>query len=183
MKLYKNVCVRNLNNILKNGILPISATGNNDWADGKRANNSLEVIYLFDPITDANVFPNYGFVLLEVEVEAEENQMAANDSNISKYIEYITNEVSPSEIKNVYIPKFLKDYIEIPEEAFKKVTWVEIDADYYKNQNYKEKVKVDEEALTQFAKTTNLYTNRDNYFRGITKEHEMLDLYNVKYKL
>lgn len=50
MKLYKNVDIIDLNNILKDGILPISKTGNDNWSENKRSNNSKDVVYLFSEI-------------------------------------------------------------------------------------------------------------------------------------
>lgn len=35
MKLFKNVGIEDLESILKNGILPISETGNDNWEEGK----------------------------------------------------------------------------------------------------------------------------------------------------
>lgn len=55
MKLYKNVDILDLNNILKNGILPISKTGNDNWSENKRSNNSKDVVYLFEALTKAIV--------------------------------------------------------------------------------------------------------------------------------
>ena len=39
--------------------------GNDNWADGKRANNDTSVVYLFKPLGEVNSFPKYGVALLE----------------------------------------------------------------------------------------------------------------------
>lgn len=101
MKLYKNVSSEDLEKILKEGILPISKTGNDNWEGNRRANNSTEVVYLFNPTTDVTSFTQYGDVVLEVEVEAYRNEIAPNDSNRGQYEEYIVAEVKPEEIVGV----------------------------------------------------------------------------------
>ena len=101
MKLYKNVSSEDLEKILKEGILPISKTGNDNWEGNRRANNSTEVVYLFNPTTDVTSFTQYGDVVLEVEVEAYKNEIAPNDSNRGQYEEYIVAEVKPEEIVGV----------------------------------------------------------------------------------
>lgn len=98
MKLYKNVSSEDLEKILKEGILPISKTGNDNWEGNRRANNSTEVVYLFNPTTDVTSFTQYGDVVLEVEVEAYRNEIAPNDSNRGQYEEYIVTEVKPEQI-------------------------------------------------------------------------------------
>ena len=99
MKLYKVVSSEDLDNILKDGILPISKTGNDNWEDDRRANNSIDVVYLFNPLTEQKNFRQYGDVLLEVETTAYRNEVAPNDANRNKYEEYITYEVKPEEIQ------------------------------------------------------------------------------------
>lgn len=101
MKLYKNVSSEDLEKILKEGILPISKTGNDNWEGNRRANNSTEVVYLFNPTTDITSFTQYGDVVLEVEVEAYRNEIAPNDSNRGQYEEYIVAEVKPEQIIGV----------------------------------------------------------------------------------
>ena len=49
MKLFKNVGLQELKDILNYGILPISITGNDNWEENYRSNNSREVVYLFKP--------------------------------------------------------------------------------------------------------------------------------------
>lgn len=101
MKLYKNVSSEDLEKILKEGILPISKTGNDNWEGNRRANNSTEVVYLFNPTSEVKSFTQYGNVVLEVEVEAYRNEIAPNDSNRGQYEEYIVAEVKPEEIVGV----------------------------------------------------------------------------------
>lgn len=100
-KLYKVVAKEDLEKILKEGILPISKTGNNNWEGNRRADNSKEVVYLFNPLRDQLNFTQYGDVILEVETTAYKNEIAPNDVNIGKYEEFITYEVKPEEIKGV----------------------------------------------------------------------------------
>jgi hypothetical protein len=101
MKLYKNVSSEDLDKILKEGILPISKTGNDNWEGNRRANNSTEVVYLFNPTSEVKSFTQYGDVVLEVEVEAYRNEIAPNDSNRGQYEEYIVAEVKPEQIVGV----------------------------------------------------------------------------------
>lgn len=101
LKLYKIVDKEDLDKILKEGILPISKTGNNNWDCGRRADNSTEVVYLFKPLTEQLNFTQYGNVLLEVETTAYRNEILPGDRNRGKYEEFITYEVKPEEIKGV----------------------------------------------------------------------------------
>ena len=91
---------------MKEGILPISKTGNNNWEGNRRADNSTEVVYLFNPLTEQLNFTQYGDVILEVETTAYKNEIAPKDVNAGKYEEFITFEVKPEEIKGV---KYLND--------------------------------------------------------------------------
>ena len=101
LKLYKVVDKEDLEKILKEGILPISKTGNNNWEGNRRADNSTEVVYLFKPLTDQLNFTQYGDVLLEVETTAYRNEILPGDRNRGKYEEFIAYEVKPEEIKGV----------------------------------------------------------------------------------
>lgn len=106
LKLYKIVAKEDLEKILKEGILPISKTGNDNWEGNRRADNSTEVVYLFKPLTDQLNFSQYGDVLLEVETTAYKNEILPGDRNRGKYEEFITYGVKPEEIKGV---KYLND--------------------------------------------------------------------------
>ncbi len=101
LKLYKIVDKEDLDKILKEGILPISKTGNDNWEGNRRADNSKEVVYLFNPLTDQLNFTQYGDVLLEVETTAYKNEILPGDRNRGKYEEFIAFEVKPEEIKGV----------------------------------------------------------------------------------
>lgn len=101
LKLYKIVAKEDLEKILKEGILPISKTGNDNWEGNRRADNSTEVVYLFKPLTDQLNFTQYGDVLLEVETTAYRNEILPGDRNRGKCEEFITFEVKPEEIKGV----------------------------------------------------------------------------------
>ena len=87
LKLYKVVDKEDLEKILKEGILPISKTGNNNWEGNRRA--------------DKLNFTQYGDVLLEVETTAYRNEILPGDRNRGKYEEFIAYEVKPEEIKGV----------------------------------------------------------------------------------
>lgn len=181
MKLYKNVGIEDLNSIMKMGILPISITKNNNWEEGKRANNSIDVVYLFSQNEEQkkvqNSFVHYGFVLLEVEVEnAIKNEMLKSDGNIKKYTEYIISEVKPSEIKKIYIPEILKNRVKrfINDSFSHKVVYVKMEADEYENGAF---VPASNDVLEQFAKTFELTCS----FRGLKLSGAVLDLYNIKY--
>ena len=46
MLLYKNVDICDLKSIIENGILSMDECGNNNWDEGKRAENDTSVVYL-----------------------------------------------------------------------------------------------------------------------------------------
>ena len=99
MKLFKNVGLQELKDILKNGILPISVTGNDNWEENNRSNNSKDVVYLFSPKTELNTFMQYGLVLLEVETEnAIKNEFMKNDVNKDCYDEFIKDKIEPNDV-------------------------------------------------------------------------------------
>lgn len=131
MKLFKNVGLQELKEILKNGILPISITKNDNWEENYRSNNSREVVYLFSPKTELNTFMQYGLVLLEVETEnAVKTEFMPNDHNDEFYDEYIKKEIKPEEIKKIYIPKIFRKQIEKTDflkGIENQVTWVDLE--------------------------------------------------------
>lgn len=177
MILYKNVDICDLESIAKNGILSIDECGNNNWNEGKRAENDTSVVYLFSPIGKQNSFSNYGVALLEVQCEAKENKIDKTDTHVDDYMEYITKKVEPSEIKRVIIPKIFKDYISVPQNV--GITWCELKAEYYGNNGLEE---CSNKILEQFAKTAPLMSSEwFNFFRGITEKRTMIDLYNIEY--
>ena len=75
MILYKNVDICDLESIMEKGILSLDACGNNNWDDGKRGENSTSVVYLFQPLTKENSFPEYGAALLEIDCSADRSEM------------------------------------------------------------------------------------------------------------
>ena len=182
MILYKNVDIKDLESILSKGILSLNVSGNNNWDDGKRADNSCDVVYLFRPLTEQNSFCNYGAVLLQIDIpdnEVKENQLLENDRYNGKYIEYITDEVSVQYIKIIYIPKIFKERIDLPENILSKITWCGMKANYY-GDSVRENCP--DEVLKQFAKTAEIMDASEfNFFRGITDRRTMIDLYDIQY--
>lgn len=177
MILYKNVDICDLESIAKNGILSIDECGNNNWDEGKRAENDTSVVYLFSPIGKQNSFPNYGAALLEIQCEAKENKIGKTDTHVDDYIEYITKRVEPLEIKRVIIPKIFKEYISVPQNV--GITWCELKAECYGNNGLEE---CSNKILEQFAKTAPLMNSTEfNFFRGTTEKRTMIDLYNIEY--
>ena len=182
MILYKNVDIKDLESILSKGILSLNVSGNNNWDDGKRADNSCDVVYLFRPLTEENSFCNYGVALLEIDIpddKIKENQLLENDRYNGKYIEYITDEVSVQYIKTIYIPKIFKERIDLPENILSKITWCGMKANYY-GDSVRENCP--DEVLKQFAKTAEIMdVSEFNFFRGVTDRRTMIDLYDIQY--
>lgn len=177
MVLYKNVDICDLDSISRNGILSMDECGNDNWENGRRADNDTSVVYLFDPIGQRNSFPDYGAALLEVDCDAKENPMRNNDAHKNDYREYIISKVLPAQIKRIIIPKIFKTHIEIPEEL--NITWCDIEADYYGDSGWE---KCTESIWKQFVKTAPLMNcTWFNYFRGVTERNAMIDLNNIRY--
>lgn len=156
---------------------------NNNWEEGKRSDNDTSVVYLFKPITEFNTYPNYGIALLEVECDATENKMAENDVHKDDYVEYITKEVKPDQIRKIIVPEIFKDRITLSESI--NVTWCNIYADECVEYDHEKDCtiyeKISEDRLKVFADTTPLNTTEFHYFRGVDEKRHMIDLYNVKY--
>ena len=182
MILYKNVDIKDLESILTKGILSLNVSGNNNWDDGKRADNSCDVVYLFRPLTEENSFCNYGVALLEIDIpddKIKENQLLENDRYNGKYVEYITDEVSVQYIKAIYIPELFKNRIDLPENILSKITWCGMKANYY-GDSVRENCP--DEVLKQFAKTAEIMDASEfNFFRGVTEKREIIDLYDIQY--
>lgn len=186
MKLFKNVPLRDLENILKLGILAISETGNNNWEEGKRANNSTNQVYLFSPISKFNSFPkSYGVALLEVDSEAVKNEIDKNDYHSNDYIEYVSNNVDVNKITNIYIPKIFESRVKsmLPEEIFEKIKFVKMKATHYDDR------ELTQEELNNFGETANIEDDF-NYFRGkkiemglFAPKTIMFDIYNIEYEI
>lgn len=146
MKLFKNVGLQELKDILKNGILPISVTGNDNWEENYRSNNSREVVYLFKPKGKLNTFMQYGLVLLEVETEnVVKNEFMENDINKDFYDEYVKNEIKPEEIKSIYIPKIFRKQIEktnFLKGIENQIIWVDLKESPEELKDYEDTVNV-----------------------------------------
>ena len=182
MILYKNVDIKDLESILTKGILSLNVSGNNNWDDGKRADNSCDVVYLFRPLTEENSFCNYGVALLEIDIpddKIKENQLLENDRYNGKYVEYIADKVEVDCIKSIYIPKLFKNRIALPIEIMSRITWCGIKANHYGDDG-KENCPV--EVFEQFAKTAEIMdASSFNFFRGVSEKREMIDLYDIQY--
>lgn len=191
MILYHNADYKDLPSILKNGILPMSETGNNRWNNKKRADNSQNVVYLFNPISKQNSFFQYGICLIEVDTDATEKTLDENDYNHGKYTEYVAESVPVNQIKAVYIPNIFMERIssELDSEILAKITWCDLYAEevdeYIETgfcKGYLTYKKVSDERLSIFAKTAELKVDGFNYFRGVDETNHMIDLYNIIYK-
>ena len=182
MILYKNVDIKDLESILSKGILSLNVSGNNNWDDGKRADNSCDVVYLFRPLTEENSFCNYGVALLEIDIpddKIKENQLLENDIYNGKYVEYITDKVEVDCIKSTYIPKLFKNRIALPIEIMSRIAWCGIKANHYGDDG-KENCPV--EVFEQFAKTAEVMdASSFNFFRGVSEKREIIDLYDIQY--
>lgn len=177
MILYKNVDICDMKSIMEKGILSLDACGNNNWDDGKRGENSTSVVYLFQPLTKENSFPEYGAALLEIDCSADRSEMPDFDVHKGKYEEYITEQVLPSQIRRIFIPKIFKPYIEAPTNL--DICWCQMEADYYGDGGLE---KCSSEILEQFARTAPFMSAKAfNFFRGMNKDRTMIDLYNIIY--
>lgn len=180
MKLYKNVPIEDLENILKNGILPISVTNNDNWESGKRADNPIDLVYLFNSLSKQTTFTHYGVALLEIEIPSNkiiETVIRDGDSNKGLYKEYIATKVESEYISTIFLPKILKKRIKplLTKEILKKVYWCKVT---FKNH-------ISDEMLSKYVNTANLFISRDNYLRGISDDNTFIDLemnYIIKYK-
>lgn len=171
-----------LESILSKGILSLNESGNNNWDDGKRANNSSNVVYLFKPLKKQNSFCQYGAALVEVCVPDEnvkENALSDNDVNKGKYVEYVMEKVNAELISAIYIPVIFKSALDLSKETESRITWCGMKANYYGNGG-REECPV--EVLEQFAKTAEIMDSGEfNFFRGKNEKREMIDLYDVRY--
>lgn len=181
MKLYKNVDLCDLDSILEKGLLSANAAKNYNWDNGKRSNNSYDVVYLFSPLGKVNSFPKYGVVLLEVDVDAAENEILPYDSHYGDYTEYVCDYIAPEQIKAVYIPRIFRERISNDFLSSDKIKWVEIEAYCYSEESHG-KVLATPDILDVFASTAYIEaSNEFNYFRGERPDRTMIDLYDVKY--
>lgn len=177
MKLYKNVDILDLENIMREGILPISKTGNNNWGDGNRSNNPKDMVYLFKALNQGDSFTHYGLGLLEIDIDdAVLSEIDDFDINKGQYIEYIASEVPVNNIKGIYIPKIFEEPIMAKYEVdFSEINvkFVDVEFSVYSSE-LDEYVLADDEDKSIFIDTANLSTSDFNYLRGI-KNNRMLD--------
>lgn len=182
MILYKNVDIKDLESILSKGILSLNESGNNNWDEGKRADNSCDVVYLFKPLTEQNSFCNYGIALLEIDIPdnlVRESKLLKNDEYNGRYVEYVVDRVSVQDIAAIYIPKLFKERINLPENIISQITWCGMSANYYGDGD---KESCPDSILEQFAKTAEIMDASEfNFFRGMTEKRNMIDLYDVQY--
>lgn len=202
--LYKNVDIKDLEAILNNGILPISATGNDNWDGGHRADNSKDVVYLFKPLEVKSAY-NYGIVLLEIDenIGESENELEENDVNKGKYIEYIAPSVSKNHIKNIYIPAFVQDLVKnyVPEYIYNMITFVDVAAYVSTEANgdlvvigekfdcncnlvkceYHYKLCNDLDLREIIKNGFEISTYNCNYFRGFRNNRTVIDFYKLDF--
>ena len=201
---YKNVDICDLPSILSKGILSLNKSGNDNWINGKRVNNSRDVVYLFRPTGYENSFVQYGVALLEVEVDGVENEMMDTDVNRGKYIEYICDCVPPENIKAVYIPKIFKDKISYRNS---KIKWVDMEAKVFSSElfsanmdkygtkgflglielpdDFDDKLNYENcsnELLKLFANTALIEDSSEfNYFTGLLPNRDAFELEYIHY--
>ena len=177
MKLYKNVDIKDLESILKKGLISLDESGNDNWDEGKRANNPTDKVYLFRPKNVGDSFPKYGAALIECEAVASHNEISENDKHYGEYEEYIAEYVSPDHILNIYVPDGFMPLV--PDNIKEKVTPCKMTAMTYEGWNY---VEASKETLTQFYETAPAYSAHEfNFFRGENSDRTMIDLYEIKY--
>lgn len=198
MILFHNTDISNLNSILERGLLPANKCGVNNWDEKCRAKNSRDVVYLSEPIGKQNSFTNYGIALLVVRVKPTEissSKPAENDFGRGKYYEYTISEVSPDNILHIYIPELFHSRISgLSDKVLEKVIWCNMTAQIFDHCEETGKFVIrdvpkmmpvyrnaTEAELKQFAKTAELNVSGYNYFRGITTENTMIDLYDIVY--
>ena len=191
MKLYKNVDIVDLKKIMEKGLLSLNESGNNNWYNDNRDNNSKDVVYMFVPTTESNSFVNYGSALLEIEMSEEEvkkNEMNEYDYNYGKYDEYVAERVPAEKIVKVYVPEVLKkrlvEFYEVSEDILEMITWCGIEASIFVDKiegvDVYEKVSV--ETMQRFADTANILSSEEyNFFRGVDEKRKMIDLKNIRY--
>ena len=182
MRLYKNVDIKDLESILKKGILSMEESGNDNWEDGYRSDNAKDVVYLFKPTGEQNSFCQYGAALIEVEVDsAKQNKMSDRDANEGKYEEYVIDRVEPEQIVAVYIPEIFKSKADLKEGTREKVSWCGFAADGYTDRGFG---PCSDEMLRRFAETARINdSGLYNYFRGEHEDRSVMDLYNTVYKI
>ena len=111
---YSNCDIKDLNEILVEGLLPISITNNNGWENDNRADNSCDKVYMFQPKTSLNSFIEYGMARLTIEStgKLEISELEEFDHHEDLYVEIVADKISAKDIVAVTLPKFLKNRIE-----------------------------------------------------------------------
>lgn len=192
---YKNVDICDLESIVEKGILSLNASENNNWDDGRRADNSKDVVYLFKPAL-LNCLKMYGLALLEIDpaTEAQKNDFCKNDHNQGNYEEFTVDYVSPESIVNIYLPDFLKSRIEpgLSQKVLEKVRWIPFKAYKYsptdepKSIQYKGNyyVECNEYEYSLMLKDTCKLNSCDfNYFRGFDNNELICDYSILFYEI
>ena len=133
---YKNVDIADIENILEKGVLSMDESGNDNWDEGRRADNATDVVYLFKP-KKRNCLNMYGLLLLEISenIDAVKVEFSVGDNNAQNYDEYVVDRVSPGEILHIYAPRFLRNRMLncFSADAAKRITWVEFKAYRYES--------------------------------------------------
>ncbi len=182
MLLFKNVDIKDLDSILKNGVLSASKSNNHNWDADKRADNSEEVVYLFKPTTAKNSYTQYGLALLEIEVDENDvkvNKLTECDHN--DYVEYVAKEIRPAQIKTIFVPEIAvhSNNYEVSDFVKNQITLVAIEGtvrhSVVENEwinTYKSVVEnideVSESQLIEWFKNTLVNSDSFNFFRGVT---------------
>lgn len=181
MRLYKNVDLCDLEQILNQGVLSLDSCRNDNWENGHRANNRTDKVYLFSPVSFENSFCNYGIVLIEVDVDdACVSEISEHDAYYGRYEEYICDYVAPDRIVAAYIPTIFKDKINLVND---KIKYVKISAEWYNEDAVPMKQECcSDDVLERFSETAEYEcSNEINFFRGVTVKNHMIDLYNIHY--
>ena len=184
MKLFKNVDVKDLESIMTRGLLSANAANNHNWDGSNRADNSLDLVYLFSPKTSANSMTHYGTALVEVETAAEPHKIREMDVNRGLYDEFTAPTVKPDEIKAVYLPEILRTLCEaeLTPEIIDRVTWVEISAQDWRDEDldYRDMTT---ESLREWAASVQYIDTGYFYLRGLHADKSVWDVKNVTYKI
>lgn len=200
MILFHNTDISNLNSILERGLLPANKCGVNNWDEKRRAKNSRDIVYLSEPTRTQNSFTNFGIALISVRVTLDEispSKLAENDFGRGKYYEYTVASISPDKILHIFIPKLFRNRISgLSDKVLAKVIWCNMSAQVFDHCEETGEIgdfgipktrsiyrNATETELKQFGETAELSVCGFNYFRGISPENTMIDLYNIVYDL
>lgn len=191
---YKNVDIDicDLENIINQGILPISQTGNDNWEDGNRSDNSKDVVYLFKPTGIQNTFVNYGLALIEIidDIKPNKSTLEQNDVNIGKYNEYTISEIKPQQINKIYIPSIFKNRITINDPK-KIIEYVNTDIYKYAEPasgridllfNGRKYNRIDQKDIT-LLQNSPINTNEYCYLRGVDEKRIVHDYFICSYHI